>query len=236
MNRITKSFPLAVVIAFFILAIPMANSFAAEYVVQPGDNLTKIAARYGTSAYAIAEANSLADVNSIYVGQVLQVPDAAGVQHVAVPTPAVAPSIAQASIYHRVYGDARFVSQTHQILQWLQAHDPTVFHFTNALVDSIQPGPYHYAEARNLFYGYGTPSVRCEVYLVLTGDVLATASLLYHEAVHCEQGKTGRLHVLSEAQSEVEAYERQKIFALAHGAPAWLVDAIMQSQQRYLGS
>jgi LysM repeat protein len=43
------------------------------YVVQPGDTLGRIAARFGTTVAAIAQANNIVNVNLIYVGQVLQI-------------------------------------------------------------------------------------------------------------------------------------------------------------------
>lgn len=44
------------------------------YIVQEGDTLNDIAARYGTTAQAIADYNGISDVNLIYVGQVLYIP------------------------------------------------------------------------------------------------------------------------------------------------------------------
>jgi len=44
------------------------------YVVQRGDTLSSIAVRFGTTAWAIAYANNLPNVNIIYVGQTLQIP------------------------------------------------------------------------------------------------------------------------------------------------------------------
>ena len=44
------------------------------YRVQSGDNLNRIAARYGTTRQALIELNQLADPNHIVVGQRLQVP------------------------------------------------------------------------------------------------------------------------------------------------------------------
>ena len=41
------------------------------YVVQWGDNLSRIAARYGTTVWAIAQANGIVNINYIRVGQVL---------------------------------------------------------------------------------------------------------------------------------------------------------------------
>jgi LysM repeat protein len=46
------------------------------YVVQPGDTLTRIAARFGVSVQAIVQANNIANPNLIYVGQVLVIPGA----------------------------------------------------------------------------------------------------------------------------------------------------------------
>ncbi len=46
----------------------------AVYVVHPGDNLTWIAMRFGTSVWAIAQANGLANPNVIYAGQRLVIP------------------------------------------------------------------------------------------------------------------------------------------------------------------
>jgi LysM repeat protein len=44
------------------------------HVVQPGENLFRIALRYGTTAQAIAAANNLPNIHLIYVGQVLRIP------------------------------------------------------------------------------------------------------------------------------------------------------------------
>ncbi len=44
------------------------------YIVQPGDNLFGIAARFRTNAWAIARANGILDLNMIFVGQPLVIP------------------------------------------------------------------------------------------------------------------------------------------------------------------
>ncbi|MFC1960184.1 LysM peptidoglycan-binding domain-containing protein [Chloroflexota bacterium] len=44
------------------------------HVVQPGENLYRISLRYGVSLEALAQANGIANVNHIYVGQVLAIP------------------------------------------------------------------------------------------------------------------------------------------------------------------
>jgi LysM repeat protein len=59
------------------LTIPGAGESQAggqTYVVQPGDTLSSIAMRFGTTAWAIAYANNLPNVNTIYVGQSLRIP------------------------------------------------------------------------------------------------------------------------------------------------------------------
>jgi LysM repeat protein len=44
------------------------------HIVQPGDTLYRLALRYGTTAHAIAQANNIANINLIYVGQKLIIP------------------------------------------------------------------------------------------------------------------------------------------------------------------
>ena len=45
-----------------------------RYIVRPGDTLTSLAARFGTTVVAIMEANNLANADLIFVGQVLLIP------------------------------------------------------------------------------------------------------------------------------------------------------------------
>jgi LysM repeat protein len=44
------------------------------YVVQPGDNLFRIALRYNMSHLRLAEYNGIANPSNIYVGQVIRIP------------------------------------------------------------------------------------------------------------------------------------------------------------------
>jgi putative chitinase len=46
------------------------------YVSRPGDNLTHIAAQYGTTIAAILAANGVTNPNRIYAGQALTIPSA----------------------------------------------------------------------------------------------------------------------------------------------------------------
>jgi len=66
------------------LAAPAQSSEAAPlahgtwYTVQPGDTLSKIAWRYGTTVSALMTANGLTDANHIYSGQKLKIPTESG--------------------------------------------------------------------------------------------------------------------------------------------------------------
>jgi len=66
-----------------LLSLSLALTLAApvfadtSYVVQPGDTLTKIAARFDVTVQALAAANQLSDPNAIRVGQTLTIPDGA---------------------------------------------------------------------------------------------------------------------------------------------------------------
>ncbi len=56
---------------------PATQALAADsgcHVVQPGENLTQIAARYGVTVAAIVQANGLVSADLIYVGQCLKIP------------------------------------------------------------------------------------------------------------------------------------------------------------------
>jgi LysM repeat protein len=49
------------------------------YIVRPGDTLSSIARRFGTTVSAIAQANNIANINYITVGQQLTIPGGSGV-------------------------------------------------------------------------------------------------------------------------------------------------------------
>jgi LysM repeat protein len=69
---------LAGVLALLLVAGAIAGAGSAfadtTYKVQPGDTLTSIAARYGTTVDAIVSANNLPNRSMIYAGQVLTIP------------------------------------------------------------------------------------------------------------------------------------------------------------------
>jgi LysM repeat protein len=53
---------------------PPPSTGTGTYVVKPGDTLSSIAARFGTTVQELAALNGISNVNLIYVGQVLKVP------------------------------------------------------------------------------------------------------------------------------------------------------------------
>jgi lipoprotein-anchoring transpeptidase ErfK/SrfK len=71
-------------------AQPAAPQPAASvyYTVRPGDTLAAIAARYGTSIAAIAQANNLTNWNFVWYGQRLLIPGATNVNGTQPPAPA----------------------------------------------------------------------------------------------------------------------------------------------------
>lgn len=54
---------------------PNPNPGGTVYVVQPGDGLYRIAQRFGVNMWVLARVNNIWNVNYIYVGQVLRIPD-----------------------------------------------------------------------------------------------------------------------------------------------------------------
>jgi LysM repeat protein len=69
------------VVALVVAALILPASVHAQgqvHVVQRGDNLTRIAIRYGTTVRAIMQANGLSNPNFIWVGQRLVIPGGGG--------------------------------------------------------------------------------------------------------------------------------------------------------------
>lgn len=78
------------------------------YVVAPGDYLASIARRFNTTVTAIAQANNIANINIIYVGQRLIIPVGGTIPPTAVPPTGVPPTATpppQVSTYTVVPGD-----------------------------------------------------------------------------------------------------------------------------------
>jgi LysM repeat protein len=66
-----------VVLLLLLMAVQVSPAEASSgfyYTVQRGDTLSQIAVRYGTTVYAIASANNIANPNLIYAGSTLWIP------------------------------------------------------------------------------------------------------------------------------------------------------------------
>jgi LysM repeat protein len=57
------------------ICVSQSVSGGTTYVVQRGDRLGEIARRYGVDLSVLARINGISDINRIYVGQVLTIPD-----------------------------------------------------------------------------------------------------------------------------------------------------------------
>ncbi len=71
-----------------ILSTPAATSVGRTHTVAAGENLFRIALRYGLTTNELAAANGISNPASVYVGQVLRIP-APGQSFVAAPAPLV---------------------------------------------------------------------------------------------------------------------------------------------------
>lgn len=73
----TRVIGLSGIFTLLLVLIVTGQVAAAEYIVQPGDSLSRIAGRFGTTVEAIAQDNDISDPNIIVVGQVLEISAAA---------------------------------------------------------------------------------------------------------------------------------------------------------------
>jgi LysM repeat protein len=67
---------LVIVVTTFVLVFSLVGPVSADsaYRVQPGDNLSRIAARFGVTVPALMAANRLTNPNLIQIGQTLVIP------------------------------------------------------------------------------------------------------------------------------------------------------------------
>jgi len=68
--------PLSAVVGVAGSLLCVGTAQAAQVVVRRGDTLTSLAARYGTTPWALAHVNQLSDADHIEAGQTLSVPAA----------------------------------------------------------------------------------------------------------------------------------------------------------------
>jgi LysM repeat protein len=92
-----------VTFVFLILLMAAATSAFAQdsvHVVQPGENLFRIAQRYGVDVTSIAQVNNITNTWRIYSGQSLVIPGLAAAPAAEVSAPPV--EVASAPLYHTV--------------------------------------------------------------------------------------------------------------------------------------
>ncbi len=245
-------------IIFLILSLSFAFASPAfadtSYTVQPGDTLTKIAARHGVTVDTLIRANQLSNPNALQVGHVLTIPDGAppaaradsttyivqkgdSVARIAarfnitpdalmqanhlttstlqpgqvliIPAPT---QVSASSIYSRIRGGAGFVRQIKAALDWLQARDADAYRRVDTYITVITPSPYaHLAQA------IPQPDGSCRVRALARRDmsVEMVAALLYHEATHCYQFATPG--IVTSKEAEVFAYTEQIAFMERNG-------------------
>lgn len=157
-----------VVVLALVLASPvLAADATTVHVVQPGENLYRIALRYGVTVNAIAQANSLADTRHIYVGQRLIIP--AG-------SPSTPPSSSGVHIVQRGENLYRIAVRYGTTVQALAA--------ANGIVNTSRI----YVGQRLVIPGYSgsppsTPPVSGQTYVVKRGDTLSAIALRYGVSV-----------------------------------------------------
>ena len=142
------------------------------YVVQPGDTLANIAYSYGTTAYALAQANGLANPNHIYVWQKLYIPSGGYGQ------PAWHGGYAGgcANSYWVKHGDTLSgIARYYGVNMHALARANSIAHPSHIYVGQVICITYDYSGP---YYGDG------QHYTVKAGDTLAKIATWYGTSVH----------------------------------------------------
>lgn len=152
---------IVVVLALFALvlsAMPLstdAQGDAQTHVVQSGENLFRIALRYGLTVDQLASANQIADPSQIYVGQILNIPDGSAPSEAApaeengeAPVEVAEPEPATAPIYHIVEAGQSLASIGQQygvtwndLAGWNNITDPNTIFAGQRLVVNVEAAP-----------------------------------------------------------------------------------------------
>ena len=217
-------------LALWLALAPVAQAGAPDqgaYVVQLGDTVLKIARRFNVPASTLIALNKLANPNRIRVGQVLRIP--VGLLGALPPALIAAPQIQPlAGLLPSALGTATaagpgglpisgspaFIENMQAVMQWLAANDPAALQRVQAYVTTITPSLTPQLAWARLSNG------SCNVEM-LAGDVPMIASVLYHEASHCQQW--AELGMQSTAAAEWYAYSEQLDFMRRHNFDPFLI-------------
>jgi len=137
-----------VVVSLMVLASGVVEASGFVHVVAPGENLSRIAARYGVSVSAIVSANNIWNPNRIYVGQRLIIP--VGHYPPPAPPPPAYPPHGVLTYYTVQPGDslskiARYFGTTYQVLAAANGiYNPNQIYVGQVLVIPRQPTIYTY--------------------------------------------------------------------------------------------
>ena len=148
-------------------AAPVAQESSGTYTVQPGDTLSGIASRYGTTYQRLAALNNIANPNLIHPGQVLQLTGSA-------PASAAQPASAPAAqTYTVVSGDT---------LSGIAARYGTSYQALAALNNISDPNRIYPGQVIRLTGSTPTapaPAPSEQTYTVVSGDTLSGIAARY---------------------------------------------------------
>lgn len=97
-----RTFRIAVLFLMLISIIPAAAQDQVTHVVQPGENLFRIALRYGVDMNTLAQTNSITDATRIFSGQTLVIPGLSAPASEPESTETVNPLVATPPVVHVV--------------------------------------------------------------------------------------------------------------------------------------
>lgn len=191
-----KSGGVVFALALWLALAPVVQAAAPDqgaYVVQAGDTVLKIARRFRVPASTLITLNRLANPNRIRVGQVLRIP--AGLLDVLPPELIAAPlARPKADLLAPpsptltvagpggipISGSAAFIANMQAVMEWLATNDPAALQRVQSYVTTVTPSMTPQLAWARL--GNGSCNVE-----MLVGDVPMIASVMYHEASHCQQ-------------------------------------------------
>ncbi|HDQ72833.1 MAG TPA: LysM peptidoglycan-binding domain-containing protein [Chloroflexi bacterium] len=165
MKKKMRKWPCSIIALLFILILASPVSAQSQvHVVRAGENLFRIALRYGVTVDALARANGLSDASHIYVGQRLTIPGGSGSPAPSPDTPSV--HVVQAG--ENLYRIALRYGISYQSL---------------AAANGIANPNHIYAGQRLMIPGGATPSPQPspsgQTYTVRRGDTLSAIALRF---------------------------------------------------------